>query len=89
MTKRVLFGDTIQNVIDYNGWTISLVNGPLVNEIAINEKDRNDNWQVLYKVKNTPAHKLHAVAMAKEEIDKRNASMSHADFSTLVDMGAI
>ena len=50
MTKRVLFGDTIQNVIDYNGWTISLVNGPLVNEIAINEKDSNDNWQVLYKV---------------------------------------
>ena len=89
MTKRVLFGDTIQNVIDYNGWTISLVNGPLVNEIAINEKDRNDNWQVLYNVKNTPAHKLHAVAMAKEEIDKRNASMSHADFSTLVDIGAI
>ena len=89
MAKRVLFGDTIQNVIDYNGWTISLVNGPLVNEIAINEKDRNDNWHVLYKVKNTPAHKLHAVAMAKEEIDRRNASMSHADFSTLVDMGAI
>ena len=89
MTKRVLFGDPIQNVIDYNGWTISLVNGPLVNEIAINEKDRNNNWQVLYKVKNTPAHKLHAVAKAKEEIDRRNASMSHADFSTLVDMGAI
>ena len=82
-----LWGDQIQNKIEYKGYTISLVNGSLINEIAITETGR-DNWDVLSHVPNKPQAKLDAVRMAKKEIDKR-VGMSHADFSTLTDMGAI
>ena len=82
-----LWGDQIQNKIEYKGYTISLVNGSLINEIAIAEAGR-DNWDVLSYVPNKPQAKLDAVRMAKKEIDNR-VSMSHADFSTLTDMGAI
>ena len=82
-----LWGDQIQNKIEYKGYTISLVNGSLINEIAISETGR-DTWDVLSDVPDEPQAKLDAVRMAKKEIDKR-AGMSHADFSTLTDMGAI
>ena len=82
-----LWGDQIQNRIEYKGYTISLVNGSLINEIAISETGR-DNWDVLSYVPDEPQAKLDAVRMAKKEIDKR-VGMSHADFSTLTDMGAI
>ena len=84
-----LWGDQIQeqSLIEYKGYTISLVNGSLINEIAISETGR-DNWDVLSYVPDEPQAKLDAVRMAKKEIDKR-VGMSHADFSTLTDMGAI
>ena len=82
-----LWGDQIQNKIEYKGYTISLVNGSLINEIAITETGR-DNWDVLSYVPDEPQAKLDAVRLAKKEIDNR-VSMSHADFSTLTDMGAI
>ena len=82
-----LWGDQIQNKIKYKGYIISLVNGSLINEIAITETGR-DNWDVLSYVPDEPQAKLDAVRMAKKEIDNR-VSMSHADFSTLTDMGAI
>ena len=82
-----LWGDQIQNKIEYKGYTISLVNGSLINEIAITETGR-DNWDVLSHVPDKPQAKLDAVRLAKKENDKR-VSISHDDFSTLNDMGAI